>query len=106
MSIGKVLQQMPMPKIGSIKSAELPGVTDNKGSPFENFGDMVTKGVAKVDGAIKEYEAVSNKFANGESINLHELILKGEHAEVSLRMMSLVKSKVVNAYQEIMRMSV
>jgi len=107
MAIGKVIQPNQLPKIGTIQSGEFSSkIGLNKDKPGETFSDMMVNGIKKVDATVKEYEALSNQFASGEKINLHELILKGEHADLSLRLMSVIKNKVVQAYTEVMRMSV
>ncbi|MBF0104155.1 MAG: flagellar hook-basal body complex protein FliE [Deltaproteobacteria bacterium] len=107
MTTGKVIQPQQMPRIGNVSSGEFPGkVGLNKEDKPESFTDLMVNGVKKVDATVKEYEAISDQFAKGESINLHELVLKGEHADLSLRLMATIKNKVVEAYKEVMRMSV
>ena len=109
MSIGKIIQpsQMPMPKIGNITSGEFKSVAGGavQGTP-EGFGNLLSDGIKQVDTSIKDYEATATKFANGENVNLHEMVLKGEHADLNLRLMSVIKNKVVDAYKEVMRMGV
>jgi flagellar hook-basal body complex protein FliE len=42
----------------------------------------------------------------GENVNLHELMISMEKADISLRMMVQVRNKAIDAYQEIMRMQI
>lgn len=70
------------------------------------FSDIIADSVSKVNSNIKEYEDLSKKLAQGESVNVHELMLKGERADLSLRMMVAMKNKVVEAYQEVMRIGI
>jgi flagellar hook-basal body complex protein FliE len=42
----------------------------------------------------------------GESVNLHELMISMEKADISLRLMVQVRNKAIDAYQEIMRMQI
>jgi flagellar hook-basal body complex protein FliE len=43
------------------------------------------------------------KIASGESKNLHETLLAVERAEIAFKTMNQVRSKVLEAYKEIMR---
>jgi flagellar hook-basal body complex protein FliE len=46
------------------------------------------------------------KANTGESVNLHELMISMEKADISLRLMVQVRNKAIDAYQEIMRMQI
>lgn len=45
-------------------------------------------------------------LASGKSNNLHETMIAIQKAEVSFKMLTQVRNKIMNAYQEIMRMQV
>ena len=46
------------------------------------------------------------KLAAGEPIDIHEVMLNTEQASLGFSMALQVRNKLVDAYQEIMRMSV
>jgi flagellar hook-basal body complex protein FliE len=46
------------------------------------------------------------ELATGRSSNLHETMIAIQKAEVSFKMLMQVRNKIINAYQEVMRMSV
>lgn len=73
---------------------------------MEHFGSMVSEGVHKVNQSVVEFEKVSQQFANGGSVNVHEMMLKGEQAEMGMRLMLSLRNKIVDAYQDIMRLPV
>lgn len=106
MSIGKLISATAMPQIGPITTGDLKKTKGSEPNSINEFGDLLASGVQKVDKAVKEFENLSTKFANGESVSIHELIIKGEQADISLRMMSTIKNKVLEAYTEIMHMQV
>ena len=109
MSIGKIIQSASMPQIGQIKSASdkiQNKKADGVSGAIGEFSDLLSSGIKKTDSAIKEYQQLSDKFARGESVNIHEVMIKGEQADVTLRVMSAIRSKVIEAYGEIMRMPV
>lgn len=107
MPIGKVIQPNQLATIGPVKAGELgPSKSKKSESALDTFSDLLKDGVNKVDSSIKDHEKVVKNFANGDKVNLHELVIKGEHADLNLRLMMTIRSKVVEAYQEVMRMPV
>jgi flagellar hook-basal body complex protein FliE len=46
------------------------------------------------------------KANTGESVDLHELMISMEKADISLRLMVQLRNKAIDAYQEIMRMQI
>ncbi|TVQ78247.1 MAG: flagellar hook-basal body complex protein FliE [Bradymonadales bacterium] len=75
-------------------------------SSEESFGDMLKEKISQVDEAQKAADVAAKDFATGKSRNLHEAILAMEMADTSLRMAVTVRNKVIEAYQEIMRLPV
>ncbi len=72
----------------------------------QGFSRALQSAVAQVnENQLVADRAVEN-FQIGESRNLHEVMISVEKADISLRMMVQVRNKVIEAYQEIMRMQV
>jgi flagellar hook-basal body complex protein FliE len=46
------------------------------------------------------------KANTGESVDLHEMMIAMEKADISLRLMVQVRNKAIDAYHEIMRMQI
>ena len=111
MAIEKLAQSAFMPQIskiaGSASQNEFSlGKTKSAVSTADSFGDFLAEGVSKVNRSLVEYEDLSAKFSQGESVNIHELMLKGDKADMNLRLVVAFRNKVVEAYQEIMRMGI
>jgi flagellar hook-basal body complex protein FliE len=70
-----------------------------------SFADLLGKAVAKVDGLQLAADGEAERSAQGAG-NLHETALALEKADVAMRVLTKVRNKVVEAYQEVMRMSV
>jgi flagellar hook-basal body complex protein FliE len=69
------------------------------------FADALGKALAKADGLQLEADRQSAAVASGGG-NLHEMAIALEKADVALRMATKVRNKLVEAYQEVMRMQV
>jgi flagellar hook-basal body complex protein FliE len=71
------------------------------GSFARALGDALARTEALQAGA----DAEATKAALGAG-NLHETALALEKADVAMRMLTRIRNKIVDAYQEVMRMSV
>jgi flagellar hook-basal body complex protein FliE len=71
-----------------------------------SFSDMLTNSIAEVNGLQKEADKAIQKLVTGKSKNLHETMLAVEKADIAFRTMNQVRTKVIDAYKEIMRMQV
>lgn len=70
---------------------------------FQNLlGDFVSEVNAKQNAST---EAV-NGLLTGKNVSLHQAMISMEEASVSFQMMVEVRNKVLDSYQELMRMSV
>ena len=99
---------MNIPEIGPIKGLEelqkaiQPKPVRISGSAF---ADNLKEAINKVDNLQKETDITQAAYARGEDIDLHEVLIKVEEAELAFKTMMEVKNKLVEAYQEIMRMA-
>jgi flagellar hook-basal body complex protein FliE len=70
-----------------------------------SFGDEMIKAIGAVDNLQLQADAQATTLANGGG-NLHETALALEKAEIAMHVATKARNKVVDAYQEIMRMSI
>jgi flagellar hook-basal body complex protein FliE len=71
-----------------------------------DFGDLLGKMVGKVSDLQAHADQSIQSLATGENKGLHEVMLAVEKASISFQMLTQVRNKAVEAYQEIMRMPV
>lgn len=70
------------------------------------FADLLQEAVAQVDTAQHQADKAARDFAVSEAQSVHDTVLRLEQADLSLRLLTQVRNKVVDAYQEFMRMSI
>ena len=94
-------------QIGQIGQAGQAGQAERAVESASGGGFAQTLGSAlqKVDQMQLDDDAQAEKVALGGG-NLHEMSLSLEKADVAMRLAIKVRNKMVEAYQEIMRMSV
>jgi flagellar hook-basal body complex protein FliE len=72
----------------------------------QSFGEMLSQSIGKVNAMQNEANVAMEKLASGESQNLHETLLAVEKADIAFRTMNQVRTKVIEAYREIMKMQI
>ena len=68
------------------------------------FSDVLKNAIGAVDQLQHESAAAQNAFAHHEPVDLHDVLIKIEEAEVAFKTMMEVRNKLVESYREIMRM--
>ena len=96
------VQQSAPSEAAAVAGAEAAQSADTK----KSFSDILDKLVGEVDGTIKAADAEKAKVLSGESTNLHQAMIAMQEAGVAFSMMVEVRNKLVESYQEIMRMQV
>jgi flagellar hook-basal body complex protein FliE len=71
-----------------------------------DFSSFLKNSIKEVEKAQTDADTSANDLALGKHGNIHETMLALEKADLSMRMLNKVRSKVVEAYQEIIRMPI
>ena len=72
----------------------------------KSFGDTLSDAIGKVNELQTEADIKMQKVATGESNNISEVMIAAERADIALKLMMSVRNKMIDAYQEIMKMQV
>lgn len=72
----------------------------------QNFATTLKQAIASVNEQQIQSDTMTNKLINGGDVDLHEVMIASQKASVTLSATMEVRNKAVEAYQEIMRMSV
>jgi flagellar hook-basal body complex protein FliE len=84
-----------------------PLVAPEVGAAFRTeFSNYLTKAVSEVEGKMRSAEAEKLKVLSGETNNLHQATIAASEAGVAFSLMIEVRNKLVESYQELMRMQV
>ncbi len=91
-SLGKIVTTPPLVKIDSPAAAS------------GGFQDVLKAAVGRVAEFGQTADQRVASFLSGESEDLHRTIMATQRAELAFELFNQVRGKVVQAYQEIMRM--
>jgi flagellar hook-basal body complex protein FliE len=96
----------PIARIGIPRQLEsVPSLPELPGHS-ESFATLLQHSLEQVNGLQHEADAAARAFALGQVPSVHDTMIAMEKADLSLRLTTKVRNKVVEAYQEIMRMQV
>lgn len=71
-----------------------------------NFGDVLNQAISGINSTMQNAEVQKARVMSGETNNLHQAMLSMQEANVAFSLMTEVRNKLVESYQEVMRMQV
>ncbi len=70
----------------------------------KSFGEFLKGSVMEINKLQEEANLAMQNLATGKSKNIHETMIAVEKAEIAFKTMNQIRTKVIDAYKEIMRM--
>ena len=71
-----------------------------------SFSTMLKDAINEVNDTQATSDVYTNKLVNGQDVELHDVMIAAQKANVTLNTAPSIRNKAVEAYQEVMRMSV
>lgn len=100
MMIDKVNLQHAMPR-----TMADPGGESRTGAVdvVKSFGDFLHDALDQVDAQREEANTLTHQLITGQITDVHSVMIAAEKASLALEMTVQIRNKVVEAYQEVMR---
>lgn len=98
-----------MPPIGSIPPiplAEPSAPAAGHSRPGGEFGSLLDKAISQVEQSRHFANEKAQNLLSGKPEELHSVVLNAQRAQLEFELFLEVRNKVVQAYQEILRMQV
>lgn len=89
-------QPIPLPENGSSRPK----------TEKVSFGDLVNSSLENLNNSQKQADRAVKEFLTGKKENLHQVTIAMEEARLSMQLAVQVRNKLLEAYQEMMRMQV
>ena len=70
------------------------------------FGQLVSDGLSRINGQLIGSQVDLQKLATGDAQNLHQIMINLEESRVSFQLMMQVRNRLLEAYQDIMKMPI
>ena len=71
-----------------------------------SFADFLNNAVSDVNKLQLESEQLNEAFAMGKNDNIHQVMIAAEKADIALQFTVQIRNKILEAYQEIIKMPV
>jgi len=104
---------MALNEIGSIGSLapsrslfETLNKKETEGSASIPFSDYFKQALSNTNSLITEADRIADDFAAGKIDNIHQVSIAAEKADIALQFTMQIRSKIMDAYSEIMRMQI
>jgi flagellar hook-basal body complex protein FliE len=68
------------------------------------FASMLSQAIGRVDQTNKATEGTIDRYLSGENEEIHDMVLATQRNELQFELFLQMRNKVVQAYQEVMRM--
>ena len=94
------LQLMP------VKASFVDTIGNQQQVETKSFGEFLSDSLKEVNTLKKQSEVANMKLAAGQVEYISEVVIAGEKASITVQLTMQVRNKMVEAYQEIMRMQV
>lgn len=82
----------------------------DKQDPVNNvkvpFSDYLTQALDNTNNLLLDADRLADEFAAGKTDNIHQVTIAAEKADVALQFTMQIRSKILDAYSEIMRMQI
>ncbi len=72
----------------------------------DGFGDVMTGALDRVDSLQKKAETTMTEFIAGERDDVHEVVISMNEAQLAFQFLTETRNKLMDGYQELMRMQV
>lgn len=96
------LQLNPLSPVQPLQEGPKAGASGAEQGP--DFGDLLKQALNEVNQAGQAAEGEARNLMLGESADMHSAMLAVQKADLSFQMMMAVRSKLIDAYREVMRM--
>ncbi len=77
--------------------------TESKGL---NFAEIFNNAMNSVNDLQIQSKELTEDLAAGRTDNIHEVLIAGEKADIALQLTMQIRTKILDAYSEIMRMQI
>ncbi len=94
------IQPIVAPAVDQIAPVSL-GAASGAG---KDFSALLSQAVANVENGQQQTGAAMDRFLSGEDVEVHQVALLAQKAEMQFDLFMQVRNKVIAAYQEVMKM--
>lgn len=92
--------------IGSIRNTDIFNRSSNLNKTSNSFSEWLQNEISVANTQINEADTKLREYAVGGTDNLHQVMMSIEEAKTSFELIVQVRNRLLDGYQEIMRMQI
>ena len=92
--------------LGSIDPRAAYGIGGTSGTPAPSFANQLQQAINQVDGMQATREEMVDGMVSGEVTEVHDVMIAAKESQMAFELLLEVRNKLLESYQEIMRMQV
>lgn len=96
--------------IGALEALKIPPALEKINAAQKddapNFGQVFQAGVQALNATQVKADTLANQMAAGEDVELHDVMIATQEADIALRLATQLRTQALEAYREIMRMPI
>lgn len=97
-----LVRELGMTDVGGVG----PGPTPVRHEPEVAFADLLREMVGETDQALHQADEMTTTFARGQQHDLHGTMMALNQANIRLQLVNETRNHLLEAYREVMRMTV
>lgn len=95
-----------LPAVGATDAAAARYAAPVQPAQAGGFGALIDQGIEQVNVSLLDSQADMQRLAAGDMSNLHQVMLRMEQSRLSFQLMLQVRNRLLESYQDVMRMQV
>lgn len=79
---------------------------DSASNAAATFSSYLNQAMSNTNNLLLDADKLADEFAAGKTDNIHQVAIAAEKADIALQFTMQIRSKILDAYSEIMRMQI
>ena len=97
---------LPASHISATDAAMASRTLGIESSAQNSFGQMVSQGLQQVNSQLLTSQTDLQQLALGQAQNLHQIMIRLEESRLSFQLLMQVRNRLLESYQDVMKMQV
>jgi flagellar hook-basal body complex protein FliE len=99
---------MDIPGLNAIPDGLNPLQIDSgaKKDGFSEFAQVINESIHKLNDTQKQVGVLKTRFAAGENVELHDVMVASQEADIAMKLTMTLRNQMLEAYREVIHMSV
>jgi flagellar hook-basal body complex protein FliE len=99
-----VIEQIGIKPLANLAQPQMKTEPNGATDLAQQFGSFLNNAISNLSNQESQVDQLNNQFVSGNLADVHQLTIASEKASLGLELTLQVRNKVLEAYQDVMRM--